>query len=182
MHNPSGALRVVVTKALPGDRWLKVLTAAGCRVEVSADPDTILSNDKIKRLIGDKCDGLIGQLTEVRREGAQQAATAVPRALPPPLFAAPACSFPGSANKASMAALPVHPISTAAVLFAPACLLCSALLLPQDWGAELFGALKAAGGRAYSNYAVGYNNVVVPEATKVGIPVGNTPGELGMPQ
>lgn len=25
----------------------------------------------------------------------------------------------------------------------------------QDWGAELFGALKAAGGRAYSNYAVG---------------------------
>lgn len=46
----------------------------------------------------------------------------------------------------------------------------------QDWGAELFGALKAAGGRAYSNYAVGYNNVVVPEATKVGIPVGNTPG------
>ncbi|KAL4426060.1 hypothetical protein ABPG77_007856 [Micractinium sp. CCAP 211/92] len=111
VHNPSGALRVVVTKALPGDRWLKVLTAAGCRVEVSADPDTILSNDKIKRLIGDKCDGLIGQLTE-------------------------------------------------------------------DWGAELFGALKAAGGRAYSNYAVGYNNVVVPEATKVGIPVGNTPGVL----
>ncbi len=27
--------------------------------------------------------------------------------------------------------------------------------LVQDWGAELFGALKAAGGRAYSNYAVG---------------------------
>ena len=27
--------------------------------------------------------------------------------------------------------------------------------VPQDWGAELFGALKAAGGRAYSNYAVG---------------------------
>ena len=48
----------------------------------------------------------------------------------------------------------------------------------QDWGSELFGALKAAGGRAYSNYAVGYNNVVVPEATKVGIPVGNTPGVL----
>ena len=29
----------------------------------------------------------------------------------------------------------------------------------QDWGDELFGALKAAGGTAYSNYAVGYNNV-----------------------
>ncbi|PRW60721.1 glycerate dehydrogenase [Chlorella sorokiniana] len=111
VHNPSGALRVVVTKALPGDRWLKVLTAAGCRVEVSADPDTILSNAKIRALIGDKCDGVIGQLTE-------------------------------------------------------------------DWGAELFGALKAAGGRAYSNYAVGYNNVKVPEATNVGIPVGNTPGVL----
>lgn len=81
MHNPSGSLRVVVTKALPGDRWLKVLTAAGCRVEVSADPDTILSNDKVKRLIGDKCDGVIGQLTEVgdgraEFDGHEQAATA----------------------------------------------------------------------------------------------------------
>jgi hydroxypyruvate reductase 1 len=46
----------------------------------------------------------------------------------------------------------------------------------QDWGAELFEALKQAGGHAYSNYAVGYNNVKVPEATKRGIPVGNTPG------
>lgn len=111
VHNAGGALRVLVTKNLPGDRWLKVLTAAGCRVEVCSDPDTILSNEKIKKLIGDKCDGVIGQLTE-------------------------------------------------------------------DWSTELFGALKAAGGRAYSNYAVGYNNVVVPEATKVGIPVGNTPGVL----
>lgn len=50
----------------------------------------------------------------------------------------------------------------------------------QDWGAELFEALKAAGGRAYSNYAVGYNNVKVPEASKRGIPVGNTPGERGV--
>jgi lactate dehydrogenase-like 2-hydroxyacid dehydrogenase len=47
---------------------------------------------------------------------------------------------------------------------------------PQDWGAELFEALRAAGGRAYSNYAVGYNNVKVEEATKRGLPVGNTPG------
>eukprot|EP00878_Enallax_costatus_P040349 GHUV01046520.1.p1 GENE.GHUV01046520.1~~GHUV01046520.1.p1 ORF type:complete len:110 (-),score=31.16 GHUV01046520.1:457-786(-) len=52
------------------------------------------------------------------------------------------------------------------------------LLLPQDWGSELFQALKSAGGKAYSNYAVGYNNVKVPEATKRGIPVGNTPGVL----
>ncbi len=35
-------------------------------MEVSADPDTILSNAKIRALIGDKCDGVIGQLTEVR--------------------------------------------------------------------------------------------------------------------
>jgi hydroxypyruvate reductase 1 len=67
VHNPGGALRVLVTKTLPGDRWLKVLTASGCRVEVCSDPDTILSNDKIKKLIGNKCDGVIGQLTEVRR-------------------------------------------------------------------------------------------------------------------
>lgn len=40
----------------------------------------------------------------------------------------------------------------------------------------MFEALKQAGGRGYSNYAVGYNNVKVPEATKRGIPVGNTPG------
>ena len=29
---------------------------------------------------------------------------------------------------------------------------------------------------AYSNYAVGYNNVDTKAATKAGIPVGNTPG------
>ena len=28
-------------------------------------------------------------------------------------------------------------------------------LHPQDWGSELFEALKSAGGKAYSNYAVG---------------------------
>eukprot|EP00877_Chromochloris_zofingiensis_P004601 jgi/Chrzof1/14141/Cz08g26170.t1 len=56
-----------------------------------------------------------------------------------------------------------------------------AVLLPaplQDWGAELFEALKQCGGKAYSNYAVGYDNVKVDEATKRGIPVGNTPGVL----
>ena len=48
----------------------------------------------------------------------------------------------------------------------------------QGWDAELFEALKAAGGQAYSNYAVGYNNVEVPAATERGIAVGNTPGTL----
>lgn len=47
----------------------------------------------------------------------------------------------------------------------------------QDWSDELFGALKDAGGTAYSNYAVGYNNVKVEAGTKNGIAVGNTPGE-----
>ena len=57
---------------------------------------------------------------------------------------------------------------------------CDAVLgqLTEDWGDELFGALKSAGGTAYSNVAVGYNNVDVDAATKHGIPVGNTPGVL----
>lgn len=50
--------------------------------------------------------------------------------------------------------------------------------LTEPWGEELFGALKAAGAKAYSNYAVGYNNVDVESATGHGIPVGNTPGVL----
>lgn len=111
VHNERGTKRVVVTKPLPGDRWLQILTSAGCRVEISQHEDTILSNALVKQLIGDRCDGVIGQLTE-------------------------------------------------------------------DWGDELFGALKAAGGKAYSNYAVGYNNVDVKAATRHGIPVGNTPGVL----
>ncbi|GMH43611.1 hypothetical protein BSKO_11533 [Bryopsis sp. KO-2023] len=109
--NPGGSKRVVVTKDLPGDRWHKALVKADCRVEVCSKSKDILSVETIKTLIGSKCDGVIGQLTE-------------------------------------------------------------------DWGDELFGALKAAGGTAYSNYAVGYNNVDVPAATKHGIPVGNTPGVL----
>ncbi|KAG2450017.1 hypothetical protein HYH02_000121 [Chlamydomonas schloesseri] len=111
VHNEGGSKRVVVTKTLPGERWLQFLINAGCRVEVSRHPDIILTNATIKQLIGTKCDGVIGQLTE-------------------------------------------------------------------DWGSELFEALKQAGGKAYSNYAVGYNNVKVDEATKRGIPVGNTPGVL----
>jgi hydroxypyruvate reductase 1 len=57
---------------------------------------------------------------------------------------------------------------------------CDAALgqLTEDWGNELFGALKAAGGTAYSNVAVGFNNVDVDAATKHGLPVGNTPGVL----
>ncbi|MBW2594900.1 MAG: D-glycerate dehydrogenase [Deltaproteobacteria bacterium] len=110
VHNPQGARRVVVTKELPGVRWLEILIQAGCRVDVSTSTD-ILSIGEISSAIGDKCSGVIGQLTEA-------------------------------------------------------------------WGDELFSALANAGGRAYSNYAVGYNNVDVGAATRHGICVGNTPGVL----
>ena len=109
-HNESGSKRVVVTKELPADRWLEILTAADCRVEIGTSTE-ILSVEEIKDKIGDQCDAVIGQLTE-------------------------------------------------------------------KWGEELFTALKNAGGKAYANYAVGYNNVDVGVATKYGIPVGNTPGVL----
>lgn len=110
VHNRGGSRRVIVTKELPGARWLDILTAADCSVEVCMSSD-VLALDEIAERIGDSCDGAIGQLTE-------------------------------------------------------------------DWNADLFATLAAAGGTAYSNYAVGYNNVDVAGATAAGIPVGNTPGVL----
>jgi len=109
-YNPNGKYRVVVTKELPGQRWLEMLTAADCRIEVSTSTH-VLNSDEIHTAFGEHCDGAIGQLTEA-------------------------------------------------------------------WGDPLFQALKNAGGRAYSNYAVGFNNVDVDAATRHGIPVGNTPGVL----
>ncbi len=50
--------------------------------------------------------------------------------------------------------------------------------LTERWDAALLGVLKGAGGRAYGNYAVGYDNVDVDAATALGIAVGNTPGVL----
>jgi len=110
VHNSKGARRVVVTKKLPGVKWLEILTRSGYRVDVCTSKD-ILSIDEITSAIGDSCSGVIGQLTEV-------------------------------------------------------------------WGEELFSALEKAGGKVYSNYAVGYNNVDVGAATRHGICVGNTPGVL----
>lgn len=49
------------------------------------------------------------------------------------------------------------------------------LQLTEDWGETLFAALSRAGGTAFSNMAVGYNNVDVDAANKYGIAVGNTP-------
>lgn len=110
IYNPSGKKRVIVTKELPGQRWLEILAKADCRAEICTSPD-ILTIEEIKKAIGDRCDGAIGQLTEI-------------------------------------------------------------------WGEELFAALKNAGGSTYSNYAVGFNNVDLDAATRLGIPVGNTPGVL----
>lgn len=51
--------------------------------------------------------------------------------------------------------------------------------MTEDWGEVLFSALRRAGGTAFSNMAVGYNNVDVNVATKYGISVGNTPVREG---
>ena len=110
VQNPSGGKRVIVTKKLPGERWIRILAQADCRVEICTS-NRMLTPEEIKAAIGKKCDGVIGQLTE-------------------------------------------------------------------DWSGELFKILKSAGGRVYSNYAVGYNNVDTDAATKQSIPVGNTPGVL----
>ncbi|KAJ8905913.1 hypothetical protein NDN08_002415 [Rhodosorus marinus] len=50
--------------------------------------------------------------------------------------------------------------------------------LTEKWDDSLFNVLKRAGGKVFSNVAVGYDNVDVPAATKNGIVVGNTPGVL----
>jgi hydroxypyruvate reductase 1 len=100
----------VVTKELPGRRWLEALEQADARVEYSMST-RIMTRDEIMAAIGDRCDAAIGQLTE-------------------------------------------------------------------RWNDSLFAALHEAGGTAYSNYAVGYDNVDVEAATKHRIPVGNTPGVL----
>ncbi len=108
--NPDGDRRVVVTRRLPGGRWLDILTGAGCRVEVWEGADT-LQTTEVLEAIGERCDGCVGQLTEA-------------------------------------------------------------------WGEPRFAALEAAGGRVYSNYAVGFDNVDLASATRHGIAVGNTPGVL----
>ena len=52
--------------------------------------------------------------------------------------------------------------------------------LTEDWGETLFSALRKAGGKAFSNMAVGYNNVDVNAANKYGVAVGNTPVSLNL--
>ncbi|KAL7125502.1 hypothetical protein ABFS83_14G121200 [Erythranthe nasuta] len=111
VYNPNGKYRVISTKPMPGTQWINALIEQDCRLEICTQKKTILSFEDIISLIGDKCDGVIGQLTE-------------------------------------------------------------------DWGERLFSALSKAGGKAFSNMAVGYNNVDVNAANKYGVAVGNTPGVL----
>jgi len=63
IQNPGGMNRVIVTARLIGSRWLKILTDAGCRVEVyqSGSP---ASRNEIDDALGQSCDGVIGQLKE----------------------------------------------------------------------------------------------------------------------
>ena len=61
--NEGGTYRVVVTKELPGTRWLDALLDLDCEVHISSTTH-ILSNAEIIEAIGDKCDAVLGQLTE----------------------------------------------------------------------------------------------------------------------
>jgi hydroxypyruvate reductase 1 len=63
VYNAQGKYRVLVTKTLVGDRWIRELENAGCRIEVCQSRE-ILSNQQIAEAIGDHCDAVIGQLTE----------------------------------------------------------------------------------------------------------------------
>lgn len=77
VHTPSDRkFRVVVTKELPGDRWLQMLLQAGCQVDICKHSDTILSQDIIKKLISaEKTHAVLGQLTEVQSYSSLQKAT-----------------------------------------------------------------------------------------------------------
>ncbi|MDX2435609.1 MAG: NAD(P)-dependent oxidoreductase [Acidobacteriota bacterium] len=63
VHNPSGRKRVVVTKELPGNKWLEILAGAGARIEYGTET-RILNEKDIKDAIAEECHGVIGQLTE----------------------------------------------------------------------------------------------------------------------
>ena len=63
--NEGGKYKVVVTKNLPGTKWIDILKLGGCEVHLCRSDKTILDVPTIKALIGSKCDGVIGQLTEV---------------------------------------------------------------------------------------------------------------------
>ncbi len=108
--NETGVARVLVTRELPGSRWLDVLVKAECRVEI-VQGDQERTSGLLREAMGARCAAVIGQLTE-------------------------------------------------------------------PWDRSLLEALRDAGGRIYSQYAAGFDNVDVPAATALGLPVGTTPGVL----
>lgn len=61
--NPGGRLRILVTKELPGTRWRQILVEAGCRLEIGGGAQALTESELIAA-IGQRCDGVIGQLTE----------------------------------------------------------------------------------------------------------------------
>ena len=63
ISNPEGSKRVIVTKNLPGQRWLEILTKADCKVEICTSTN-VLTGEEIKSALGNQCDAAIGQLTE----------------------------------------------------------------------------------------------------------------------
>ena len=72
IHNPSGVHRVVVTKDLPGTRWLDILTAANCRVEVRAPrcTDSPFVGDTPAEALSFPSEELFSQLLARRRNAA----------------------------------------------------------------------------------------------------------------
>jgi hydroxypyruvate reductase 1 len=62
-YNPSGSQRILVTKELPGDRWLEVLKESNYKIGVCASK-SIVSKSELLEKIGTDCSGVIGQLTE----------------------------------------------------------------------------------------------------------------------
>ena len=62
-YHPAGRHRVLVTRELLGDRWLRILTEADCRVEVHAGEKALTSHE-LMSAFAPGCSGLIGQLAE----------------------------------------------------------------------------------------------------------------------
>lgn len=63
IFNPSGKKRILVTRLLPGDEWLKIFSEADYRTEVWVARENITREGIIER-IGNDCTAIIGQLTE----------------------------------------------------------------------------------------------------------------------
>ena len=47
IHNSSGSKRVVVTKELPGTRWLDILTKADCKVEICETTHQLINGERL---------------------------------------------------------------------------------------------------------------------------------------